>query len=206
MTGPLHGIRVLDLSRILAGPFATQQLLDLGADVIKVESPEGGDDTRAWGPPFVEDGRSTYFLAANRGKRSIVIDLEKEDGQQIVRRLAARADVVIENFRHGQLARWALDLASLRRDHPRLVTCRISGFGDTGPRADEGGYDALVQAMSGLMSITGPGPGPWSKVGVAVVDIVTGLFASTSILALLAGRDADPARQDPSTRHVEVSL
>lgn len=199
---PLRGVRVLDLSRVLAGPFATQQLADLGASVIKVEDPRGGDSTRQWGPPFHDGGRSGYFLCCNRGKRSIAVDLGQPEGREVCRRLALASDVLIENFRAGQMTEWGLDLDDLRRANPRLVTCSISGFGADGPRALEGGYDALVQAMSGLMSITGPTDGPWSKTGVAVVDLAAGLFASTSIVALLHGRRPGSA----TARHVNVAL
>lgn len=193
---------MLDLSRVLAGPFATQQLVDLGASVIKVEDPRGGDSTRGWGPPFTRDGRSAYFLCCNRGKRSVAIDLRQAEGREVCRRLALASDVLVENFRVGQMAEWGLDLEDLRRANPRLVTCSISGFGVDGPRASEGGYDALVQAMSGLMAITGPADGPWSKTGVAIVDLATGLFAATSILALLNGRRPGSA----AARHANVAL
>ncbi|MEM7168302.1 MAG: CoA transferase [Planctomycetota bacterium] len=201
MSPPLAGIRVVDLSRVLAGPLATQQLSDLGATVIKVEDPRGGDATRGWGPPFDDAGRSAYFLCCNRGKKSIALDLREAAGREVVARLIASADVVVENFRPGHLEKWGLGLEELRARHPRLVTCTISGFGSDGPRRDEGGYDALIQAMSGLMAITGPTSGSGSKAGVAVIDVVTGLFAATGILGLLAGRTQPDAR-----RHVEVSL
>ncbi len=200
---PLAGIRVLDLSRVLAGPFATQQLADLGAEVIKLESPDGGDATRGWGPPFLEDGRSAYFLATNRGKRSIAVDLDAPEGRGVLERLAATADLLVENFRPGQLADWGLGLARLRERNPRLITLTITGFGTGGARAGDPGYDALVQAMTGVMAITGPAAGEACKAGVAVVDIATGLFGAIAVLAALVARaGSNPASQ----RHFEVSL
>ncbi|MFA7506204.1 MAG: CaiB/BaiF CoA-transferase family protein [Burkholderiaceae bacterium] len=194
----LDGIRVLDLSRVLAGPWCGQNLGDLGADVIKVERPGAGDDTRGWGPPFLADreGRETrdaaYYLAANRNKRSIVIDIASPAGQQAVRDLARHCDVVIENYKLGQLARYGLDYESLRAVRPDLVYCSITGFGQTGPLAARPGYDFIIQAMGGLMSITGeaddrPGGGP-QKVGVAVTDLMTGMYATQAILAALFHR------------------
>lgn len=203
-TNPLAGLVILDLSRVLAGPLATQQLVDLGARVIKVEPPRGGDATRGWGPPFVDDDRSAYYLCANRGKESIVLDLRTEAGRAILERLVARADAVLENFRPQVWKHWGLSLAEWRRRHPGLVTCTISGFGTWGPRAGEGGYDAVVQAMSGLMAITGPVDGPPSKIGVAVVDILTGAYATSGLLALLHARDRLADR--PDERHCEVTL
>ncbi|HSV53463.1 MAG TPA: CaiB/BaiF CoA-transferase family protein [Burkholderiaceae bacterium] len=197
--GPLSHIRVLDLSRILAAPWAGQILADLGAEVIKVERPGAGDDTRSWGPPFLKDaqGQDTkeagYYLAVNRGKRSITVSLEKPEGQQIVRDLAARADIVLENYKAGTLARYGLDEASLRKVNPRLIYCSVTGFGQTGPRRDQPAYDFLIQAMGGLMSVTGekdgtPGGGP-QKVGVPIVDLMTGMYTAVSVLAALARRD-----------------
>jgi crotonobetainyl-CoA:carnitine CoA-transferase CaiB-like acyl-CoA transferase len=197
-TGPLSHVRVLDLSRIMAAPWATQILADLGADVVKVERPGAGDDTRSWGPPFLADadGKPTkdagYFLSVNRGKRSVTVDLAKPEGQEIVRRLAADADVVIENFKASNLARYGLDAASLRATNPRLVYCSVTGFGQDGPRRDQAAYDFAVQAMGGLMSITGerddlPGGGP-QKVGVPIVDLMTGMYAAVAVLAALARR------------------
>jgi len=199
--GPLSHLRVLDLSRVLAGPWATQTLADMGAEVVKVERPGQGDDTRGWGPPFVqapdpESGRAgmaAYFTCANRGKRSVAIDFTTPDGAQLVREMAASADVVVENFKRGGLVRYGLDYESLKAVKPDLVYCSITGFGQTGPYADRAGYDAMIQAMGGLMSITGqpdgePGAEPM-KVGVAVVDLFTGLYAATGILAALAHRD-----------------
>jgi len=201
MPAPLSGIRVLELSRILAGPWAAQTLADLGASVIKLEKPGTGDDTRSWGPPFAKragddldgsSGDAAYFLCANRGKRSVTIDFTRPEGQQLVRALARRSDVVIENFKVGGLEKYGLDYASLRADNPGLVYCSITGFGQTGPYRERPGYDFLIQGMSGLMSITGepdsvPGGKP-VKVGVAVTDVLTGLYAVIAIQAALAHR------------------
>ncbi|HCL40809.1 MAG: CoA transferase [Pseudomonadales bacterium] len=195
----LSGLRVLDLSRVLAGPWAGQMLADLGADVVKVERPGAGDDTRAWGPPYLRDadGRDTseaaYFLSANRNKRSITIDFTQPEGQQQVRELVQLADVLIENFKVGGLAVYGLDYQSLQALNPRLIYCSVTGFGQQGPYAKRAGYDFMIQAMGGLMSITGKadgedGAGP-VKVGVALTDILTGLYASNAILAALAERE-----------------
>ncbi|MFZ5844289.1 MAG: CaiB/BaiF CoA transferase family protein [Pseudomonadota bacterium] len=197
-SGLLTGVRVLDLSRILAGPWATQFLADLGADVVKVEKPGEGDDTRRWGPPFLKDGQgrdtgeSAYFLATNRGKRSIAIDFTVPEGLRLVRELAARADVVVENYRVGALARYGLGYDDLQSLKPDLIYCSITGFGQTGPDADKAGYDAMIQARGGLMSLTGvadgePGAGP-VKVGVAVCDLMTGMYAASAICAALYRR------------------
>ncbi len=194
---PLEGIRVLDLSRVLAGPWCTQLLADLGAEVIKIERPGAGDDTRHWGPPWHQHGDervAAYFLAANRGKRSAAIDFAQPKGAALVRRIAAASDVVVENFKVGGLAKFGLDAASLRADNPRLVYASITGFGQDGPYADRAGYDYIIQGMGGLMSITGlpdgePGGAPM-RVGVAVVDLFTGLYASNAILAALNQRHA----------------
>ena len=191
MNTPLAGIKVVELARILAGPWAGQTLADLGADVIKVEAPEG-DDTRRWGPPFIDrDGEKSaaYFHATNRGKRGITCDFRTPEGQETVRRLVADADVVIENFKVGGLARFGLDFASLHARYPRLIYCSITGFGQTGPYASRAGYDYIVQGMSGLMSVTGEPTTQPQKVGVAVTDIYTGIYASTGILAALHQRD-----------------
>jgi crotonobetainyl-CoA:carnitine CoA-transferase CaiB-like acyl-CoA transferase len=199
MAGALSHIRVLDLSRVLAGPWAGQLLGDLGADVIKIERPVAGDDTRGWGPPFLKDaaGRDTrdaaYFLCANRNKQSVTIDFTRPEGQALITALARQSDIVIENFKRGGLAPYGLDYASLSALNPRLIYCSITGFGQTGPYADRAGYDFLIQGMGGLMSITGPrdgepGAGP-QKVGVAVTDVLTGLYASNAILAALAYRE-----------------
>ncbi|OYD80781.1 CaiB/BaiF CoA transferase family protein [Azospirillum brasilense] len=192
MPGPLSHIRVLELSRVLAGPWAAQTLADLGADVIKVERPGAGDDTRAWGPPWAGE-ESAYFLSTNRGKRSITIDFERPEGQELVRKLAAQADVVIENFKVGGLVKYGLDYDGLKAINPGLVYCSITGFGQDGPYAKRAGYDFMIQGMGGLMSITGQpdaeaGGGP-VKVGVAVTDVFTGLYATIGVLGALAHRD-----------------
>lgn len=198
MQSLLSNLKVLDLSRVLAGPWASQILADLGADVIKVERPGQGDDTRSWGPPFLKDeqGRDTadgaYFVATNRGKRSITLDLQTAEGQALVKQLCRDADVVLENYKVGTLARLGLDYASLSAINPRLVYCSVTGFGQTGPRAAEPAYDFLIQAMGGLMSVTGerddkPGGGP-QKVGVPIVDLTTGVYAALGIVAALLRR------------------
>lgn len=196
MNKPLEGVRVLDLSRVLAGPWATQLLADMGADVTKVERPGEGDDTRHWGPPWLEhDGEkvAAYFLAANRGKRSVAIDFATEEGAALVRRMAADADVVVENFRVGGLKKFGLDAESLRSANPRLIYASITGFGQDGPYASRAGYDYIIQGMGGLMSLTGlpdgqPGGGPM-KVGVAVADLFTGMYTANAILAALYRRN-----------------
>ncbi len=196
---PLSHVKVLDLSRILAAPWAGQVLADLGADVIKVERPGAGDDTRSWGPPFLKDAKAQptkeagYYLAVNRGKRSITVSLEKPEGQRIVRELAMKADIVLENYKAGTLARYGLDEASLRKINSRLIYCSVTGFGQTGPRRDQPAYDFLIQAMGGLMSVTGerdgrPGGGP-QKVGIPIVDLMTGMYTAVSVLAALARRN-----------------
>ena len=192
---PLSGLRVLELARILAGPWAGQLLADLGADVVKVERPVEGDDTRAWGPPFVPaaDGghlSAAYFYSTNRGKRSIAIDMAATEGQAMIRALASRADVVIENFKVGGLARYGLDHASLSAVNPRLITCSITGFGQTGPYASRAGYDYVVQAMGGIMHLTGEADGEPQKGGVATADLFTGVYSTVAILAALRRRDA----------------
>lgn len=197
--GPLKGIRVLDLSRILAGPWATQLLADYGATIWKIERPEVGDDTRHWGPPFLKDpqgidtAESAYYLSTNRGKQSIAVDITTESGQAIIRKLVARADILVENFKVGGLEKYGLDYATLSAEHPGLIYCSITGFGQTGPDAGLAGYDAMVQARGGLMSITGerdglPGAGP-QKVGVAVADLMAGMYAVSAILAALHHRE-----------------
>jgi crotonobetainyl-CoA:carnitine CoA-transferase CaiB-like acyl-CoA transferase len=197
--GPLSHVKVLDLSRILAAPWAGQILADLGAEVIKVERPGVGDDTRSWGPPFLKgpDGKDTkeagYYLAVNRGKRSITVSLDKPEGQRIVRELALHADIVLENYKAGTLERYGLDEASLRKINPKLIYCSVTGFGQTGPRRDQPAYDFLIQAMGGLMSVTGekdgrPGGGP-QKVGVPIVDLMTGMYTAVAVLAALARRN-----------------
>jgi len=209
--GALTGLKVLDLSRVLAGPWCGQMLADLGADVVKVERPGEGDDTRRWGPPWLtrDDGTASddaaYFFAANRNKRSITVDLAQAEGQQLVRRLAAKADVLIENYKFGGLAQYGLDYASLAEINPRLIYCSITGFGQTGPYAARPGYDFLVQGMGGLMSITGlpdaeAGGGPM-KVGVAVTDVLTGMYATVAILAALQRRHVSQCGQ-----HIDLAL
>lgn len=193
--GALAGIRVLDLSRVLAGPWCTQMLADLGADVVKVERPGLGDDTRQWGPPFLKDAQgndtnqASYFTACNRNKRSVTIDMATAEGQELIKQMAQEADIVVENFKVGGLKQYGLDHESLRALNPRLIYCSVTGFGQDGPYAERAGYDLMVQAMTGLMSITGhadnaPGGGPM-RVGVAVIDLFTGLYASNAILAAL---------------------
>ncbi len=203
--GALSHIRVLDLSRVLAGPWAGQILADLGADVIKVERPVCGDDTRSWGPPFLKDeaGQNTteaaYYLSANRNKQSVTIDFTRPEGQRLVRELVAKSDIVIENFKVGGLAAYGLDYASLKAVNPKLIYCSITGFGQTGPYAKRAGYDFMIQGLGGLMSLTGrpdgdEGGGP-VKVGVALTDILTGLYSTTAILAALAHRDQSSVGQ-----------
>jgi formyl-CoA transferase/CoA:oxalate CoA-transferase len=185
---PLQGITVLDLTRVLSGPYCTMLLADMGARVIKVEQPGKGDDTRAWGPPFL-DGESAYFLSINRNKESIALDFKATEGREVLGRLIAKADVLVENFRPGTLARMGLDYAALAPRHPRLVYCSISGFGQTGPRRREPGYDAVMQAEGGLMSITGASDGSPFRLGVAIADIVSGMFAAQGITAALFARE-----------------
>ena len=200
MRGPLDGVRVLDLSRVLAGPYCTMILGDLGADVIKVEHPDG-DETRRWGPPFVA-GESAYFLSVNRNKRSMTADLTHEPDVRLIERIAQHSDVLIENFLPGTLERFGIPLSVLRERNPRLITCTISGMGATGPDRDAAGYDFIVQAAGGLMSITGPAHGPPSKVGVAIVDLTTGMMAANAILAALFARE----RNGGHSNHIDISL
>jgi crotonobetainyl-CoA:carnitine CoA-transferase CaiB-like acyl-CoA transferase len=200
MSGPLSGVRVLDLSRVLAGPFCTMILGDLGAEVIKVERPEGGDDTREWGPPFAA-GESAYYLSVNRNKKSVLADLKSGKGRGVVTALAAKSDVVIENFRVGVAERMGLGYAQLSAADPGLVYCSITGYGRTGPYRDLPGYDFIIQAMSGLMSITGEREGEPMKLGVATVDLTTGLYAAVAILAALRRKEATGEGQ-----HIDVSL
>ena len=213
--GALAGIRVLDLSRVLAGPWCTQVLADLGADVVKVERPGAGDDTRHWGPPFLKDAegndttQASYFTACNRNKRSVTIDMATTQGQQLIRDMALQADVVVENFKVGGLKQYGLDHGSLRALNPRLIYCSVTGFGQDGPYAERAGYDLMVQAMTGLMSITGraddaPGGGPL-RVGVAVIDLFTGLYASNAILAALHARD-NAATGTGQGQHIDMAL
>ena len=209
--GALAGIQVLDLSRVLAGPWCTQILADLGADVVKVERPGVGDDTRHWGPPFLKDSdgndttQASYFTACNRNKRSVTIDMATEEGQQLIRQLALQADVLVENFKVGGLARYGLDHATLRALNPRLIYCSVTGFGQDGPYAERAGYDLMIQAMTGMMSITGrpdeaPGGGPL-RVGVALTDLFTGVYASSAILAALHVRHSTGEGQ-----HIDMAL
>src|SRR6478752_7602085 len=189
MHTPLAGLRVLDASRVLAGPFCGQLLADLGADVIKVERPGAGDDTRAWGPPFFGDQMSAYYLCANRGKRAVALDLAKPEGLQLLHDLLDKSDVLIENFRSDTAQKLGLSPTELLARHPRIVACSITGFGHTGPLKNEPGYDLAIQALSGLMSVTGPTEGPPSKVGVAMADILTGMYAAVGILGGLRARE-----------------
>ncbi|HEY6255123.1 MAG TPA: CaiB/BaiF CoA-transferase family protein [Xanthobacteraceae bacterium] len=206
MPGPLAGLRVLELARILAGPWAGQILADLGADVVKVERAGAGDDTRAWGPPFVAgaDGGhlgAAYFHCTNRGKRSIELDFESDDGRRIVRKLAARSDVLIENFKVGGLAKFGLDYASLAPANPRLIYCSVTGFGQTGPYAPRAGYDLMAQGMGGFMSLTGAPDGEPTRAGVPIADIFTGVYSVVGILAALAERE-----KTGRGRHVDTAL
>ena len=223
MPGPLSHLKVLDLSRVLAGPWCGQQLADLGADVVKVERPadaagNGGDDTRAWGPPYLKDaaGRDTtetaYYLGANRGKKSITLDIASAAGQEVVKKLAAQSDIVIENYKVGQLKKYGLDFAGLCAVNPKLIYCSITGFGQTGPYANRPGYDYIIQGMGGLMSITGerddlPGGGP-QKVGVAVADLMTGMYSTVAILAAVAHREKTGEGQyiDMALLDVQVAM
>ena len=207
----LDGIKVLDLSRVLAGPWCTQILADLGADVVKIERPGVGDDTRTWGPPFLKDAegnttnQSTYYTACNRNKRSVTIDMTTAEGQALLKRMAAQSDILVENFKTGGLARYGLDQESLRAANPRLIYCSVTGFGHDGPYATRAGYDLMIQATSGMMSITGrpdevPGGGPL-RVGVALTDLFTGVYASTAILAALEVRHRTGEGQ-----HIDMAL
>jgi crotonobetainyl-CoA:carnitine CoA-transferase CaiB-like acyl-CoA transferase len=211
MAGPLSHIRVLDLSRVLAGPWAGQNLADLGAEVIKVERPGSGDDSRAFGPPWVKDkdGRDTqdsaYYTSANRGKKSITLNISRPEGQKLVRELAAISDVLIENYKFGDLARYGLSYEDLKKINPRLIYCSVTGFGQTGPYRERPGYDFMIQGMGGMMSVTGepdgaPGGGP-QRAGVPVADIITGMYASIAICAALAHRAESGAGQ-----HLDLAL
>jgi crotonobetainyl-CoA:carnitine CoA-transferase CaiB-like acyl-CoA transferase len=207
MTAPLHGLRVFDLTRILAGPTCTQLLGDLGAEVIKVERPGQGDDTRKWGPPFLkdQDGRdgaaSAYYLSSNRNKRSLTLDIAEPEGQALARRLIGRCDILVENFKTGGLAKYGLAYDDLKADHPRLVFCSITGFGQTGPYAPRAGYDYLAQGMGGMMSLTGETDGEPIKVGVGIADVMCGMYASTAILAALRHRELTGRGQ-----HIDLAL
>ncbi len=211
MPGPLSHIRVLDLSRVLAGPWAGQNLADLGAEVIKVERPGEGDDTRRWGPPNLKDaagrdtGEAAYYLSANRGKRSLSLDLARPEGQRLARDLAAKCDILLENYKVGGLKKFGLGYDDLKSSHPHLIYCSITGFGHTGPYRDRAGYDLIVQGMGGMMSITGepddvPGGGP-KRVGVAISDLFTGMYATISVLAALAWRERTGRGQ-----HIDLAL
>ena len=215
MAGPLAHVRVLDLSRVLAGPWAGQNLADLGAEVIKVERPKVGDDSRAFGPPWVKDqeGRETkdsaYFTSANRGKKSITVNVAKPEGQELIRALARECDVLIENYKHGDLARYGLGYDDLKSVNPRLVYCSVTGFGQTGPYRERPGYDFMIQGMGGMMSITGepdgaPGGGP-QRAGVPIADIITGMYASIAICAALASR-AQPGSNFGKGQHLDLAL
>lgn len=208
---PLDGIKVLDLSRVLAGPWCSQNLADLGADVIKVERPDTGDDTRGWGPPYLKDvngadtGEAAYYLSTNRNKRSIAIDIASPEGAELVREMAARCDILVENFKVGGLKKYGLDYETIKEINPRLIYCSITGFGQTGPMASLPGYDFMIQGMGGLMSITGerddlPGGGP-QKAGVAVTDIITGMYAAVAILGALQERNRSGLGQ-----HIDLAL
>ncbi len=196
MTAPLHGLRIFDLTRILAGPTCTQLLGDLGADVIKIERPGQGDDTRKWGPPFVKDeagadtSEAAYYLSSNRNKRSVTIDISKPGGQELAKQLIAHSDILVENFKVGGLAKYGIAYGDLKDEFPELIYCSITGFGQTGPYAPRAGYDYLAQGMGGLMSLTGEPDGEPVKVGVGIADIMCGMYASTAILAALRHRDA----------------
>jgi len=206
----LSHLKVLDLSRVLAGPWASQLLADMGAEVIKIEKPDGGDDTRHWGPPYLKDkqgkdtSESAYFISSNRSKKSVCVDIRQAQGQAVIKSLACQSDILIENFKVGGLAKYGLDYESLKELNPRLIYCSITGFGQTGPYKDRLGYDFLIQAMGGLMSVTGEpdsAGGQPQKVGVALTDIMTGLYASNGILAALAERD-----QSGLGQHIELML
>jgi len=197
---PLQGIFVLDLTRVLSGPYCTMLLADLGARVVKVEQPGKGDDTRAWRPPFLEN-ESAYFLSVNRNKESLTLDFKQPEGRSLLDRLIARADVLVENFRPGTLGKMGLDAGTLAEKHPRLVYCSISGFGQTGPRTREPGYDAVIQGEGGLMSITGASEGPSVRLGVAIADIVTGMFAAQGVTAALLARERTGRGQ-----HVDIGM
>jgi formyl-CoA transferase len=197
---PLQGITVVDLTRVLSGPYCTMMLADMGARVIKIEQPGKGDDTRGWGPPFLA-GESSYFLSINRNKESVTLDFKSADGRALLERLIARADVLVENFRPGTLEKNGLDYAAVAARHPRLVYCSISGFGHTGPRRREAGYDAVMQAEGGLMSITGSPDGLPYRLGVAIADIVSGMFASQAITAALFARE-----RTGSGQHADIAM
>ena len=215
MAGPLSQIRVLDLSRVLAGPWAGQNLADLGAEVIKVERPKVGDDSRSFGPPWVKDGNgrdtsdSAYFTSANRGKKSITVNLARPEGQALIRALARECDVLIENYKHGDLARYGLGYEDLKAENARLIYCSVTGFGQSGPYCERPGYDFMIQGMGGMMSVTGepddaPGGGP-QRAGVPIADIITGMYATIAICAALANRDAQVPRTGAG-QHLDLAL
>jgi len=212
-TGPLKGLRILDMSRILAGPTCTQILGDLGADVIKIERPGAGDDTRKWGPPYVKDSdgndtsESAYYLCANRNKRSLTVDITKQEGQQLIRKLAAKCDVLIENYKVGGLKKYGLDYSSMKDEFPDLIYCSISGFGQTGPKSHRLGYDFMIQAMGGIMSVTGEPDGSPMKVGVGIADVMCGMYAAVSILAAIQHRDqSGNSAAGGNGQHIDLSL
>ena len=206
-TGPLQGLRILDLSRILAGPTCTQMLGDLGADVIKVERPREGDDTRKWGPPYLKDlngidtTESAYYLSANRSKRSLTVDISFPEGQKLIRKLAGKSDVLIENYKVGGLKKYGLDYSGLNKEFPGLIYCSISGFGQTGPKSHRPGYDFIIQAMGGIMSVTGEPDGSPMKVGVGIADVMCGMYAAVGILAAIRHRE-----QGGKGQHIDLSL
>ena len=206
-TGPLHGLRILDMSRILAGPTCTQMLGDLGADVIKVERPGEGDDTRKWGPPYLKDlngndtNESAYYLSANRNKRSLTVDISLPEGQDLIRKLAGKSDVLIENYKVGGLKKYGLDFSGLNEEFPDLIYCSISGFGQTGPKSHRPGYDFMIQAMGGIMSVTGEPDGSPMKVGVGIADVMCGMYAAVSILAAIRHRE-----QGGKGQHIDLAL
>ena len=206
-TGPLKGLRILDMSRILAGPTCTQVLGDLGADVIKVERPGEGDDTRKWGPPYLKDlngndtNESAYYLSANRNKRSLTVDISLPEGQELIRKLAGKSDVLIENYKVGGLKKYGLDFSGLNEEFPDLIYCSISGFGQTGPKSHRPGYDFMIQAMGGIMSVTGEPDGSPMKVGVGIADVMCGMYAAVSILAAIRHRE-----QGGKGQHIDLAL
>ena len=212
-TGPLNGLRILDMSRILAGPTCTQVLGDLGADVIKIERPGVGDDTRKWGPPYVKDSdendtsESAYYLSSNRNKRSLTIDITKIAGQQIIRELVGKCDVLIENYKVGGLKKYGLDYIALKADFPDLIYCSITAFGQTGPKSHRLGYDFVIQAMGGIMSVTGEPDGAPMKVGVGIADVMCGMYAAVSILAAVRHRDqSENSSSGGNGQHIDLSL
>ena len=212
-TGPLKGLRILDMSRILAGPTCTQMLGDLGADVIKIERPGAGDDTRKWGPPYVKDSdgndtsESAYYLCANRNKRSLTVDITKAEGQELIRKLAGKCDVLIENYKVGGLKKYGLDYSSMKDEFPDLIYCSISGFGQTGPKSHRLGYDFMIQAMGGIMSVTGEPDGSPMKVGVGIADVMCGMYAAISILAAIRHRDqSENSTAGGNGQHIDLAL